>query len=609
MKVLLFSNDLMPFGDLPTSGGGLRCFQLMKGLEAHGIEVIASMPGFTYLAEKHFQSIPLEQRELLWHWGTQDEIFERTKPDAVLFASNWDHFNITKTLSVPLIIDLHGSRLIETTMWNNPVSTDHKVRIFSKADCLLCAGRKQRNYFYGWLVQAGRVPADEHFIRYIPVSLSPDQPEHFYPAGEDADAPRFVSGGGWFPWQNQAKTIFAVCRAAAERDQGSVEIFGTPHETQNMSPDELLIRDVYTQVKALAEQSPRVKVQGYVGRDTLIEIYQHASVAVEAMQYNLERELAFTTRTIEYLWCGLPVIYNNFGEISEHIRDYNAGWAINPASDDEIAQVIDEIFANPSLVEQKSRNAKQLVRDRFSWDKTIQPLVDFLNAPVKASAVQPAVGPLCARASFLSPAGTAVDIPLEVGGHPFAQMFTVPAENIKSVEVAVALTDRVPGGNIGGIHLKLKSKSGRVLTQKKISGMDLPVNGKVSIDFPLIQRPKGGSEYVVEVGCAKGKKNSSPVDKDSATAPVVLRGLVECPYPLRDISDLGFSGRTLLGEQVRAKSLALSFVPGGGRFYHLKSLAQRVLWMIRNGEWRRLWRAAKKRMPGLACRLRRLAFG
>ena len=83
MKVLLFSNDLMPFGNLPTSGGGLRCWQLMKGLEAHGVEVLASMPGFTYLAEKHYAEIPEPQRELLWRWETQDEILKRTKPDAV----------------------------------------------------------------------------------------------------------------------------------------------------------------------------------------------------------------------------------------------------------------------------------------------------------------------------------------------------------------------------------------------------------------------------------------------------------------------------------------------------------------------------------------------
>src|SRR5262245_43572074 len=94
MKVLLFANDLMPFGQLPTSGGGLRCFQLMRGLQANGVEVVASMPSFTFLAEKHFADIPEEQRDYLWQWGTQDHLVRRVKPDAVLFSSNWDHFNL-----------------------------------------------------------------------------------------------------------------------------------------------------------------------------------------------------------------------------------------------------------------------------------------------------------------------------------------------------------------------------------------------------------------------------------------------------------------------------------------------------------------------------------
>jgi hypothetical protein len=48
------------------------------------------------------------------------------------------------------------------TMFGNPVSTDHKVRVLGRADCLLSAGRRQRTYFYGWLAQAGRLPRDEH---------------------------------------------------------------------------------------------------------------------------------------------------------------------------------------------------------------------------------------------------------------------------------------------------------------------------------------------------------------------------------------------------------------------------------------------------------------
>jgi glycosyltransferase involved in cell wall biosynthesis len=599
MKVLLFSNDLMPFGELPTSGGGLRCWQLKKGLEAHGIEVHSSMPGFTYLAEKHFAEIPEPQRELLWRWETQDEIFARVKPDAVLYASNWDHFNLTRPISVPLIVDLHGSRLIETAMWNNRAPSDKKVMVFGKADCLLCAGKRQRNYFYGWLVQAGRVPEDEHFIRYIPVSLSPEVQNHQYPSAEDFRAPHFVSGGGWFPWQNQAKAIFAICEQIKNRKRGTIDIFGTPHESQAASSEELMIRDIYARVKALSEDSGSIRVHGYIGRNDLLEIYKQASVAVEVMRYNLERELAFTTRTIEYLWCGLPVLYNDFGEISGHIREYDAGWTVNPDSDQDIAAALDEIFSSPEAVARKGENAKRLVQDRFSWDKTIEPLVAFLQNPRKATRCEPALGPVCARAPFLRPTGTSVDVLLRGENQRLRQPFTVPAENIKTVEVPLSLDVKAQNSSPVRIELSIL-KGGKVVTKKKIVISEDPPGGVLEIDFPLWSRPRGGQDYILEfVARSEHEK----------TTGVMLRGLLEPVYPLRRMIGEPILGRTLLGEELPAEVLALGFVPGGGRYYRIKSMYERAVWMVRRGEWGRLWRAGLRRGIRAAHGLRQAAFG
>ncbi|MCB0323552.1 MAG: glycosyltransferase family 4 protein [Bdellovibrionales bacterium] len=601
MRVLLFSNDLMPFGELPTSGGGLRCWQLMKGLQAHGIEVLASMPGFTYLAEKHRAQIPEEQRELLWRWETQDEILKRTKPDAVLFASNWDHYGLSKKPDVPLIIDLHGSRLIETSMWDCPVDTDRKVRIFGTADCLLCAGRRQRSYFYGWLLQAGRVPGNEHFIRYIPVSLDPVLPEHRYPDPNAQDSPIFVSGGGWFPWQNQAQTIFEICRQIDDRHRGTIEIFGTPHETQGLSAEERLIREVYAQVKARSEQSSRIRVNGYIGREQLIRLYQSASVAVEAMQYNLERELAFTTRTIEYLWCGLPVLYNDFGEVSEHIREYDAGWTVNPAKQESIEQAVNEIFERPELVIAKGRNAQRLVRDRFSWDQTILPLVDFLNHPTKAPAVEPVIGAVSARASFLAPSGVTVDVPVGADTGVLTQTFIVPAENIATVEVAVALRSANARSGISRVTLLLRGPSGRSISRRAYAGSELPVNGRISIGLPLLNRPAGGVRLTLELRCDYTSTAAA------AEHPLVVRGFVDSEYPFVTMGSKRVVGKSLLGQELVVQSLSLSFTPGRGRLYRMKGIMERVLRMVRNGEWQRLVKAGMRRLPTVLHRVRRLA--
>lgn len=587
MRVLLFSNDLMPFGDLPTSGGGLRCYQLLKGLESHGIEVISSMPGFTYLAQQHYQAIPEEQRSWLWQWHTQDELLKRAKPDAVIFASNWDHYNLSKIPEVPLIIDLHGSRLIETSMWGAPIDTDQKVKILSKADCLLCAGRRQRSYFYGWLLQAGRVPEDEHFIRYIPISLSPEIPEKISPAETDFNAPYFVSGGGWFPWQNQSRAVFAICREISLRSRsaherhGTIDIYGTPHETAQISPEEQLIRDVYKQIKSLSADCPQVRVGGYVGRKELIEIYRRSSVAVELMQYNLERELAFTTRTVEYLWCGLPVIYNNYAELSEHIADFDAGWTLDPQSDSDIANCLDEIFSQPELLKQKGLNAQALVRERFSWDKTIQPLLDFLERPSKARLAKPVLSLASPKAPYLNPERNLLN---RLSTQSFAEMgkslrqdFIIPADDVVGLNLNLEFKTNTlsPGPKL--IELEVRNSEG-VPLQRRVFDLNQEQGSQLRLLFPRLGSPAPGSRLSLYV---RSRKITSALREQ-----VLLKVLPEAVFPLIADGDNG-------------PVLSLSFLAANRRLDHYKRLARRALGMAKSGEWQRLGRAAMRRLPAV----------
>jgi glycosyltransferase involved in cell wall biosynthesis len=586
MKVLLVANDLMPFGSLPTSGGGLRCYQLMKGLEAHGVEVHASMPGFTYLAEKYSAAIPEPQRELLWRWGTQDDILRRVKPDAVLFASNWDHYNLADPPDVPLVIDLHGSRLIETTMFGNPVSTERKVEVLGRADCLLSAGRRQRSYFYGWLAQAGRAPQAEHFIRYVPVSLGPDLPEHTYPGASDPDAPRIVSGGGWFPWQNQARAVFAACREAARRDRGTVAIYGTPHENPTLSREERAIRAIYAEVVKLAERSPRIQVRGYVGRDRLLAIYGRASVAIEAMLYNLERELAFTTRTIEYLWCGLPVLYNDYGEVAEHIREYDAGWTIDPDDDRPIAAALEEVFEDQAAVRRKGQNAQRLVRDRFTWDRTIEPLLDFLRHPRRASPVEPVPAPPLPPPAYLVPRGESVEVPLVAPSTRIEQPFVVPAEHLGRVSLTHRFRDEALP-HLSRATLRVRDTDGRLRVRRTYRPDELGGDARLEVAIPWYRRPRAGEQLVIEVEVQSRLPGSAPLGS--------LGGLARPRFPI-----LPREG---------GPPLALHLTLLVTRPDRVLNLARRVGSILRAGGVRRLVRLAAHRAPSLARRVRRLVGG
>jgi len=600
MKVLLFANDVMPFGQLPTSGGGLRCWQLMKGLQSQGIEVVASMPAFTYLLKQNWDKVPQEQRELLWEFHTQDEIFKRVAPDAVLYASNWDHFNLRSKPNVPLVIDLHGSRFIETRMWGAGASGDHKVNVLSKADCLLCAGQKQRLYFYGWLMQAGRVAEEEHFIRYIPISLSPDSPPH--PGSAASDYPHLASGGGWFPWQNQSAAIFQVAKEVERRNQGKFSIYGGPHERLGNSPEENLVHDIYDRLKALAANSNRIDVGGYLSREQLLEVYSRTDVALELMNYNLERELAFTTRTIEYLWCGLPVIYNNYSEISDHIAEYDAGWTLAPGDETQLSQTLDEIFSNRELLAAKSANAQRLVRDRFSWDKTILPLVQFLQNPVVVSASNPALGDFRARPSFLSVQGEGGAVGIAIPGIEIEQELCLPAENLAGVEIPYAIQNpSTVSKAITELEVSLRKRNSKVISSATFKVSELSEKGRLKLKLPLLLPPAGGERLKLVI---KVKGNTSAVGCDAADFELrCVRGVC---YPL--CAAVEVTG--LSKPQQLQLSLALSFLPGEYSFvYQARRLAQRGWEMARQGQFDRLYRAVRWRLPHMVARAREAMAG
>jgi hypothetical protein len=101
------------------------------------------------------------------------------------------------------------------------------------------------------------------------------------------------------------------------------------------------------------------------------------------MAHNTERELAFTTRTVVALWSGLPILYNNYSELSTYIRDYQAGWALNPDDTAKIDDTLNFIFEQPDQVRSYGKNAQRLVHECLNWERTIEPLVSFCRSPCK----------------------------------------------------------------------------------------------------------------------------------------------------------------------------------------------------------------------------------
>ena len=373
-QVLLISPDVLPVGDVPASGSGIRAWALGQGLEAQGHHVHYTMPA-PAIAGKEGQ-VPREYVDSAWTPQNLQTIIDSMVPDVVV-SCGWPNIVWTPRVNVPCAIDLTGPHLLERAYQGHQDSATNsreKVTALRQGDYFSCIGERQRYYFDAWLLEAGLSPEElESKLSVIPYSASPEQPEHIWPA--NGEPVRFVYGGIFLPWQNPAPALLTVAHVLDEQGTGALEVIGGPH------PFYPVHTGLYGSLIRTLGESPRVTLSGLLPHDKLVERYRRAQVAVDVMQPNAERRLAFPSRTVHYLWCGLPVIHPSYSEVAQHIREYEAGWIVQHDDTEELRAVVIGILANPEEARRRGINAQRLAFERFNWEKTIGPLADFVRRP------------------------------------------------------------------------------------------------------------------------------------------------------------------------------------------------------------------------------------
>jgi glycosyltransferase involved in cell wall biosynthesis len=323
---------------------------------------------------------PAEVEALAWRPAAMHEVVERTEPDVVLVCGWAVMANLAQDplLEVPVVLDQHGPHMLERHYQGVGEPEENgaqKRRALKAADFFSCAGERQLEYFQDWLRQAGWTEQERsERSAAMPFSLSPELPPR-WPAEELT----FVYGGVWLPWQDPSTGLLALAEQLKRRDQGVLRLFGGKHPWIEIDGG------VFEGLVAKLEAIPRVVHEGQVNHAELIRQYTKAHVAIDLMKRNPERELAFTSRTVEFLWCGLPVLYNDYSELSDLIREYDAGWTVDPERPEQIAAALDEIFGRPELVDRKSENAQRLVRERLSWDRG----TDWIDHIVRTASARP----------------------------------------------------------------------------------------------------------------------------------------------------------------------------------------------------------------------------
>jgi len=370
VRVLVLTTEPLPFAGMVTTGAGLRAWGLARGLESAGLSVEIAMP------DEHLDGLTEQQRSALERYCFSREHlsdFVRHRQPDVVVMQHWGLMRHLGHVDCPLAIDLAGPHLLERRFWRSQSPENdraEKLEALRRADFVTCSGRSQRLYFLPYLDMVGFDVTDPDLCPVVPFSADPN-----LPAEGERDPTCFVYGGMFLPWQDPTRALMTLLDVLASSGRGRLRFYGGAHPSMDVSQGRF--EGLIERLKS----HPSVEMYGLRPFDQLVAEYCRAGVALDVMERNAERELAFPTRTVIYLWCGLPVIHSDYTDLAPLIERYDAGWLCDPADTQSLTQIIEGILRAPESVVKKRRNARRLVAERLTWDRTIEPLAAWCRNP------------------------------------------------------------------------------------------------------------------------------------------------------------------------------------------------------------------------------------
>lgn len=266
-----------------------------------------------------------------------------------------------------------------------------------RADYLLCASEKQRDFWLGQLAGQGRVnPAvydeDESLsslIGVVPFGIEdadPVQRRHAIRGtipGIGADDKVVIWGGGIYNWFDPLTLIRAIGRLHEAHPDVRLLFMGTKHPNPGV-PDMRIAweaRELATELGLL----DRVVFfnEGWVPYTERADFLLDADVGVSTHFPHIETQFSFRTRILDYLWSALPVVATEGDTFGTLIRQHGLGRTV-PAEDvDALVKALEEQLYDESARADARANVRAFAED-YRWSRTLRPLVEFCRSPRRA---------------------------------------------------------------------------------------------------------------------------------------------------------------------------------------------------------------------------------
>jgi glycosyltransferase involved in cell wall biosynthesis len=358
-----------PLGHRQPAGIGIRFLEMAKVLLADGHEVTLLSRDAGTVAGCRVDAIT-------------PETLQRYTADADVAVVQGHVANdlFVHGSAIPAVVDLYDPFIIENLHYYESrgaevFTHDHATLMQSllRGDLFLCASPSQRLFYLGALLAAGRVnpiafendPQLDALVRIAPFGVPPSA------IASETPAIPAILFGGIYDWYDPRLAIDAV--AIARESLPDLTLTFTTHPNPSLTPQGRLANAIaYVNEK----NYDFVRFEPWVAYEERAAFYGRFGAALLTFPQSIETDLSMRTRVYDYLWGGLPIVTSSAPGTDELLTTYGAGVVVRSSSPKDFAVALVH-----ALTETQMRNGARRFVDEHQWQRTLQPLVDFVRVP------------------------------------------------------------------------------------------------------------------------------------------------------------------------------------------------------------------------------------
>ena len=282
--------------------------------------------------------------------------------------------------AIPTVVDLYDPFIIENLHYYESrgaevFTHDHATLMQSlqRGDLFLCASSAQRFFYLGALLAAGRVNPiafenDPHLDGLVQIA-----PFGVPPSANAGETPAFpaVLFGGIYDWYDPLLAIDAV--AIARKSLPEITLTFTTHPNPSLTPQGKLADAI---AYANEKKYDFVRFEPWIAYEERAAFYSRFGAALLTFPQSIETDLSMRTRVYDYLWGGLPIVTSSAPGTDELLTKYGAGVVVRSTSAIDFVEALVDALRDTQM-----RDGARQFADDHQWQRTLQPLVDFVRAP------------------------------------------------------------------------------------------------------------------------------------------------------------------------------------------------------------------------------------